>query len=448
MSGEGIAARSAGRSDLEHALRDAYQRSIAVLADLAPDQWRVPYHAGINPPLWEYAHVAWFSEWWVLREAHWTADDELVSRRASMLPGADRWFDSSRVAHADRWTLDLPPLDEIRDYARAVHDGVLAKLAGADGDLYAFRLALFHEDMHGEALTYMRQTLDYAAPWPLRMPKLRVAAGDVEIAEDAFALGSPRDQGFVFDNEKWEHRSRLERYRIARHCVSNAEFVDFVEAGGYREPRWWSDEGLGWLRETRIDHPQRWRRGRDGFEQRWFGSWQPLAPDAPVCHVNAYEAEAYCRSTGRGRCGNGRPTPSPPIPASHLTAIATTRSRGSGRTGACAAGRSRQSRASRTRGIATSTCRIATTSSRAFAPAAAWGRHDITRLRSFHHRRWPGRAAARARCGEGRAPRRAGRAQAPRWIVRQFRLHTHESRIRVGTCGAPRAPRRRLRSAH
>jgi ergothioneine biosynthesis protein EgtB len=216
-----------------------------------------------------------------------------------MLPGADRWFDSSRVAHADRWTLDLPPLDEIRDYARAVHDGVLAKLAGADGDLYAFRLALFHEDMHGEALTYMRQTLDYAAPWPLRMPKLRVAAGDVEIAEDAFALGSPRDQGFVFDNEKWEHRSRLERYRIARHCVSNAEFVDFVEAGGYREPRWWTDEGLGWLRETRIDHPQRWRRGRDGFEQRWFGSWQPLAPDAPVCHVNAYEAEAYCRFAGR-----------------------------------------------------------------------------------------------------------------------------------------------------
>ena len=297
MSSEAIAARSAGTATLARAFRDAHARSHAVLADLAPEQWRVPYHAGINPPLWEYAHVAWFAEWWVLREARWTARGELATARASMLPGADRWLDSSRVAHADRWTLDLPPGDEIRDYARAVHAAVLAKLAGA-GDLYPFRLALFHEDMHGEALTYMRQTLDYAAPWPLALPAVG-ARGDAAMDGGEFVQGSRQGDGFVFDNEKWAHRVRLAPYRIARACVTNAEYAAFVDAAGYREPRWWSDEGLRWLHQARIDHPQRWRRLRNDWQCRWFGAWQPLPADAPVCHVSAYEAEAYCRFSGR-----------------------------------------------------------------------------------------------------------------------------------------------------
>jgi ergothioneine biosynthesis protein EgtB len=299
MSGEGIAARFAGKSDLERALRDAYQRSWRVLADLSPEQWRVPYHAGINPPLWECAHVAWFGEWWVLRDAHWTQGDELVTACASLLPGADRWLDSSRVAHADRWTLDLPPLDEIRDYARAVHDAVLVKLEAAGGDLYPFRLALFHEDMHGEALTYMRQTLDYAPPWPLALPLHGTRCEDVAIDVGDFVQGSRPGQGFAFDNEKWAHRTNLSPYRIAGTCVTNAAFAEFVEAGGYRERAWWSDDGLAWLRDARIEHPHRWRKDADRWELRWFGAWQPLPVDAPVCHVNAYEAEAYCRFAGR-----------------------------------------------------------------------------------------------------------------------------------------------------
>ena len=300
MNDEGILARAAGAPYLERALRDAHARSVAVLADLAPDRWRVPYHAGINPPLWEFGHVAWFTEWWVLRDAHWTPDDRLVAVRGSILPGADRWFDSSRVPHADRWTLDLPRWDEIHDYAGTVYEQVQARLRGRAGDLYPFRLALLHEDMHGEALTYMRQTLDYPPPWPLAMPPPKSTGGqDAAVDGGEFALGSPRDGGFVFDNEKWAHAVALGPYRIARHCVSNDAYAAFVDAGGYREPAWWSERGRAWIREANATHPARWREGPDGWEQRWFGAWAPLPGDAPVCHVNAYEAEAYCRFAGR-----------------------------------------------------------------------------------------------------------------------------------------------------
>lgn len=256
--------------------------------------------------MWEYAHVAWFTEHWVLREPRAGKDGRLVASLPSMLADADRFFDSMRVAHQDRWHLALPPLPAIRDYAAAVLERVRARLASADDTdeaLYLFRLALFHEDMHAEALTYMRQTLDYPLHAPLVMPAIRPGGGSVQAGGETFTMGSPADDGFVFDNEKWAHAVRIPAFRIDRDCVSNAAFADFVADGGYRDPRWWSDAGRAWLEQSRLAHPARWRAAADGaagpWEWRWFGQWVPLAPDQPVCHVNAYEAQAYCRWAGK-----------------------------------------------------------------------------------------------------------------------------------------------------
>ena len=86
---------------------------------------------------------------------------------------------------------------------------------------------------------------------------------------------------------------------MSRTCVSNARFAEFVDAGGYADRRWWSDEGRAWLEQAATPHPHYWRKGARGWEHRWFGRWEPLPPDQPVCHVNAYEAEAFCRWAGR-----------------------------------------------------------------------------------------------------------------------------------------------------
>jgi len=303
MRVEGIAARSINKSELDVALVDAHRHTWTVLEDLAPAQWHVPCDPRINPPLWEFAHVVWFTEWWVLREARWNERDEIVTARPSLLPRADEWLDSGRVPHGERWTLDLPPVDEIRDYARVVLDEVRAKLAGtADSDraLYFFRLALFHGDMHGEALTYMRQTLDYPPPGALRMPSLDPQAGQVRIPGGIFAVGSAPEYGFVFDNEKWAHEIAIAPLRMDWQCVSNADYVEFVAAGGYRDEHWWSAEGRSWLRAAGRFRPQRWHESGDGkWEHRWFGRWEPLPLDRPVCHVNVFEAEAFCRWCGR-----------------------------------------------------------------------------------------------------------------------------------------------------
>lgn len=306
IGAEGVCARSINKSALDGAFAEAHRRTWALLRDLTPSQWQVRYEPGINPPLWEYAHIAWFTEHWVLRDPRAGDQGAFIASRPSLLDGADRWFDSMRVAHQDRWHLDLPALACIREYAAEVLDGVRARLAAGDDTdeaLYFFRLALFHEDMHAEALTYMRQTLDYPPHAPLAMPLLAGAGTDVAMAGGAFVMGADAAGGFVFDNEKWAHPVTIASGRIDRECVSNAAFAEFVEAGGYGDPRWWSDEGRAWLKQAGLTRPQRWRESpRDGsghWEQRWFGQWEPLAPDRPVCHVNAWEAEAYCRWRGR-----------------------------------------------------------------------------------------------------------------------------------------------------
>jgi gamma-glutamyl hercynylcysteine S-oxide synthase len=307
---EGIAARHIGKVELAAAFADSHQRTWDVLRDLSPSQWQVRYDRGINPPLWEYAHIAWFTEHWVLRAPRPDPDGRLSTTLPSTMEQADGLFDSMRVAHQDRWHLVLPSHAEIRQYVADVLERVLAALDAADEtdrDLYFFRLALFHEDMHAEALTYMRQTLDYPPHAPLVLPAVRSNAGAAAAGGETFAMGSQPGQGFVFDNEKWAHSVEVPPFRIDRTCVSNAAFAQFVDSGGYLDPQWWSASGTAWLRQSGLAHPARWRpageaavAGRTGqWEWRWFGEWVPLPLELPVCHVNAFEAEAYCRWAGK-----------------------------------------------------------------------------------------------------------------------------------------------------
>ena len=106
-------------------------------------------------------------------------------------------------------------------------------------ETYLYLLAVLHEDMHGEALTYMRQTLAYPAPQLESMATAALPAalgrgpcpGDVTIPGGTFFLGATPDQPFVFDNEKWAHAVEVAPFQMARAPVTNAEFAAFVEDG-------------------------------------------------------------------------------------------------------------------------------------------------------------------------------------------------------------------------
>lgn len=279
-------------------LAQARAYTLALTDDLNDAQLRVPMMESINPILWELGHIAYFAEFWTLRK---------LFGETPMVLGADALYDSANVAHDSRWSLRLPSRAETLAFMERELEALSARAGEAgrhDGTPYFYRLALHHEDMHGEALVYTRQALAYAAPRVARPPQGTALEGDARIAGGRYAIGSIPEDGFVFDNEKWQHQVELEPFEIARAPVTNAEYADFVEDGGYATRRLWTDAGWAWLQSEGARHPIYWEprssgRGSEAFARRHFDRQLPLRPHEPVCYVNQFEALAYCAWAGR-----------------------------------------------------------------------------------------------------------------------------------------------------
>jgi iron(II)-dependent oxidoreductase len=277
-------------------LEDAHQRTMALIDGLSREQLMGPLLATVNPLLWEIGHAAYFYEFWVLRQH---------LNRAPVRDDADRLYDSITIAHDDRWDLPLPELQQTLAYIEAVEDRVRASLAAGDDEKrdYLAQYAVFHHDMHNEAYTYTRQTLNYPEPDIGRAGHGILDAGglrgDVSIPGGTFMLGASQEDGFVFDNEKWAHRVEIAPFRIARAAVSNGDYLKFVQADGYGKREYWDEQGWQWRQQAGLEHPVYWRQGADGWETRRFDRWQALPMNAALIHVSWHEAQAFCRWAGR-----------------------------------------------------------------------------------------------------------------------------------------------------
>jgi len=307
-TGSGADFRHADARQLAGALRDARHYTLALFDALAAEGYdrahNVPRIGIVNPPLWELGHTAWFAEWFVLREAVGSSPGDASGH--SLLARGDDWFDSGTVAHASRWTLDLPAPGAVKTYCHEVLDRILDRLAREPDDdaaLYPYRLALAHEDMHGEAFLYTLQTLSGAAPVPVGGAAApgapRPAADEIPFAGGSFLRGGDQSRGFVFDNEKLAAVRRVAPFAIDAHPVDNGAFLAFMRAGGYQNPGFWSDAGRAWLMGQERCAPRYWEREGDAWIVRRFGRKVALDLDEPVRHVNLHEAQAWCAWAGR-----------------------------------------------------------------------------------------------------------------------------------------------------
>ncbi|WP_420476403.1 ergothioneine biosynthesis protein EgtB [Noviherbaspirillum sp. ST9] len=281
------------------------KHTMALAEPLSEEDCCVQSMPDASPIKWHMAHTTWFFETFIL-ERH-------EPRFQSFHPAFRVLFNSyyngvgDKHPRPQRGMLTRPSLREIEAYRHNVDERMSALLA--EQTLTAELLALVetgmqHEQQHQELmLTDVKHMLSMnplfpaysSAPFKPAAP----AAPLAWVAHEAALAGiGHAGNSFCFDNETPRHRAFVERYAIASRLVNNAEYLAFVEDGGYRTPSLWLSEGWDWVQANRLEHPLYWRRDTDEWKEFTLHGLQPLDPNRPVTHVSFFEADAFARWRG------------------------------------------------------------------------------------------------------------------------------------------------------
>ena len=267
-------------------------------APLSPEDQTVQSMPDVSPTKWHRAHVTWFFETFVLGPNQ--------PGYQPFHPAFGYLFNSyyetvgERHPRPDRGLITRPGAAEVADYRAHVDAAMVDLLAdGPSPEVAALVvLGLHHEQQHQELLLMDIQhvlSINPMAPAyrevevePVRAPR---PLGWVEHPGGLVDVGAVDGDGFTFDNEHPRHREWLEPFAVADRPVTNGEWQDFVDDGGYQRPDLWLSDGWYWVQARDAAAPLYWR---DGTEFTLAGEVQ-RDPARPVVHVSYYEADAFAR---------------------------------------------------------------------------------------------------------------------------------------------------------
>jgi iron(II)-dependent oxidoreductase len=257
--------------------------------------------------VWDLAHIGHYEELWLLRA---------VARTRPINPKHDVIYDAFRHPRRERARLEILGPADARRHIAAVRNQVLDVLDRVELDPaqplldggFVYGMVVQHEHQHDETMLATIQLMGgvYGAPTSPVAPV--IPSGSPGPAPEVLVPGGPFVMGtdhhpFAYDNERGAHVVDLDPFWIDTAPVTNADYLAFIEAGGYHDPRFWTEAGWAWRREAGLEAPEFWRResGADWSVLR-YGRRLDLAGAAraePVQHVCFHEAEAYARFAGK-----------------------------------------------------------------------------------------------------------------------------------------------------
>ena len=271
----------------------------ALLTDAVDETDLVRQHSPLMSPLvWDLAHVGNQEELWLVRD---------VGGREPVRRDIDELYDAFKHPRRDRTALPLLSPDEARAYVAQVRDkamDVLDRVRLDDRPLldggFAFGMIVQHEQQHDETMLATHQlrtgapVLDAPPPPAVQVP----VDGEVLVPGGPFTMGTDTEP-WALDNERPAHTVDVPAFLIDAAPVTNARYAEFIAAGGYDDPRWWSERGWAHRQEAGPTAPMHWQRDGDGWAYTRFGHTQRVIPDEPVVHVCFFEAEAYAAWAGK-----------------------------------------------------------------------------------------------------------------------------------------------------
>lgn len=293
------------------ALVEDYRRiradSEALCAPLAVEDYVIQAMADVSPPKWHLAHTTWFFENFLLiphGKAYRPFHPAFGLLFNSYYETVGEFFPRPR-----RGLLARPTVEEIYRY-RAHVDAAMADLLAAperlpDEGVGRVVLGLHHEQQHQELLlTDIKYNFSINPLRPVYRPRETRATVPAPPLAWLDYPGGVREighagTGFAYDNETPRHRVYLRDYRLASRLVTNGEFLEFVEAGGYRRPELWLSDAWALVRQKGWEAPLYWEQEGGEWWLTSLSGYAPLDVAEPVCHVSFYEADAYARWRGK-----------------------------------------------------------------------------------------------------------------------------------------------------
>jgi ergothioneine biosynthesis protein EgtB len=258
-----------------------------------------------SPTKWHLAHTTWFFDTFILKPR----GAEVAEEKAHFAYLFNSYYNQvgAQYSRAQRGLISRPSMAEVWRYRDALEERLLNLWETlSPAELQLIELGIHHEQQHQELIvTDIKHALSHNPQYPgLVAPPLDPSREAMPLRWLTFVpgecwFGNDGEAEFCFDNEKPFHRAFLPGFRIANRPATNAEYLAFIEDGGYRDSRHWLSEGWSWVQGSRVEAPLYWHRQ----DQQWFfytlAGLRPVEPCEPACHLNYFEASAFASWAGK-----------------------------------------------------------------------------------------------------------------------------------------------------
>ncbi|MFD2863424.1 ergothioneine biosynthesis protein EgtB [Mucilaginibacter antarcticus] len=276
----------------------------AICSHLQTEDYVVQPVADVSPPKWHIGHTTWFFETFILKP-YFMGYQEFDANYNFVF---NSYYEAvgNRVIRTDRGNLSRPTVIDIYRYREYVDDAMTKFLGHAPSADVAelLVLGLNHEEQHQELLlTDIKYILGHNPLFPAydasyKSPKANHSdAGFIRVDEGIYEIGFNGDS-FCFDNELNRHKVYLNSYEISANLVTNAEYLEFINADGYHDFRHWHAEGWDWVKNSKVECPLYWHLIDGGWYAYTFHGLEALKLNDPVCHISYFEAYAYANWKG------------------------------------------------------------------------------------------------------------------------------------------------------
>ncbi|WP_432220902.1 ergothioneine biosynthesis protein EgtB [Flavobacterium sp. TMP13] len=285
--------------------RKIRQQSENICRPLEIEDYVVQPVADVSPPKWHLGHTTWFFETFIL--IPFARDYEVFDAQYNFVFNSYYETVGARVLRTDRGNLSRPSVADVYQY-RAYVNEKMEEFLESDSltvEINAIlELGLNHEQQHQELLYYdIKYILGHNPLFPSYSERVIFEKRPIKknefipISEGLYEIGFS-GTGFCFDNELGRHKQYLESFEIASNVVSNSEYLQFIEAGGYTNFKYWHSDGWAWVKEKNAKAPLYWHYIDANWMHYTLNGLQAIELDASLCHVNFYEAAAFASWKG------------------------------------------------------------------------------------------------------------------------------------------------------